>query len=161
MGRKLGVVIVGVNGAVASTVIAGAKLMAKGLAPRVGMLTEKGNPAPGELITNFLEFTPIEDMVFGGWDLQYPNAYAAALHHQVLPATELEKVKADLEAVKPWPAVFSGEYAANVKGDNVAVAKTMREGIGMIEKNITDFKKQHGCDTVVMVNLASTEKYQE
>ena len=161
MGRKLGVVIVGVNGAVSSTVIAGAKLMAKGLAPRVGMLTEPGNPAPGELLTDHLSFAAIEDMVFGGWDLQYPNAYAAALHHKVLPDADLLKVKEDLEAVKPWPAVFSGEYAANVKGENIAVVKTMRDGLAAIEKNITDFKKQHGCDTVVMVNLASTERYQE
>ena len=40
--NKLGVVIVGVNGAVASTLIAGVELMIRGLAPRIGMVTEKG-----------------------------------------------------------------------------------------------------------------------
>ena len=161
MGKKLGVVIVGVNGAVASTVIAGVELMVRGLVPRVGMLTEPGNPAPGEQITDHLSFTPLEDIVFGGWDLQFSDVYAASLHHGVLPASQLEQVKDSLQAIKPWPAVFSGEYAANAKGDNIVKVKNFREELAHIEKTITDFKKQHGCETVVMVNLASTERYQE
>jgi myo-inositol-1-phosphate synthase len=63
--------------------------------------------------------------------------------------------------VKPWPAVFSGEYAANVKGENVVKVKNFREELAKIEKDITEFKKAHDCETVVMVNLASTERYQE
>ena len=56
MQQKLGVVIIGVNGAVSSTLIAGARLMAAGLAPKLGMLTEPGgNPAPGEQVTDFLQ----------------------------------------------------------------------------------------------------------
>ena len=161
MGKKLGVVIVGVNGAVSSTVIAGVELMVRGIVPRLGMLTEAGNPAPGELITSFLKFRPLEDIVFGGWDLQFSDVYAAAKHHKVLADTDLDKVKGSLEAIKPWPAVFSGEYAANVKGENVVKVKNFREELAHIEKNITDFKKQNDCDTVVMVNLASTERYQE
>lgn len=161
MGKKLGVVIVGVNGAVASTVIAGVELMVRGLVPRVGMLTEPGNPAPGEQITDHLAFTPLEDVVFGGWDLQFSDVYAAAKHHGVLPDAQLDQVKEQLQAIKPWPAVFSGEYAANAKGDNVVKVKNFREELAHIEKTITDFKKANGCETVVMVNLASTERYQE
>ncbi len=39
--NRIGVAIVGVNGAVASTVIAGVHLMMRGLVPRVGMVTER------------------------------------------------------------------------------------------------------------------------
>ena len=39
--NRIGVAIVGVNGAVASTVIAGVELMKRGLVPRIGMVTEK------------------------------------------------------------------------------------------------------------------------
>ena len=38
--NRIGVAIVGVNGAVASTLIAGVELMKRGLAPRIGMVTE-------------------------------------------------------------------------------------------------------------------------
>ncbi len=161
MTKKLGVVIVGVNGAVASTVIAGVRLMVKNLVPRVGMITEPGNPAPGEQVTDFLDVAKLEDMVFGGWDLQFSDCYAAATHHRVLPQTQLDAIKEDLAAIKPWPAVFSGEYAQNIKGDNVVRVKNMREELAHIEKDITDFKKANDCETVVMVNLASTERYQE
>ncbi|MFO0681768.1 MAG: inositol-3-phosphate synthase [Sandaracinus sp.] len=161
MGKKLGVVIVGVNGAVASTVIAGVELMVRGIVPRLGMLTEAGNPAPGELITQHLKFRALEDIVFGGWDLQFSDVYAAAKHHKVLPDAQLDQIKEKLQTMKPWPAVFSGEYAANIKGENVVKVKNFREELAAIEKNITDFKKANDCDTVVMVNLASTERYQE
>jgi myo-inositol-1-phosphate synthase len=161
MGKKLGVVIVGVNGAVSSTVIAGVELMVRNIVPRVGMITEPGNPAPGEQITDHMDFTPLEDIVFGGWDLQLGDVYAAALHHKVLPETELAQVKEKLQAIKPWPAVFSGEYASNAKGDNIVKVKNFREELAHIEKTILDFKKANDCETVVMVNLASTERYQE
>lgn len=162
MGKKLGVAIVGVNGAVASTVIAGVELMRKGLAPRVGMLTEKDNPRVGdEMLTDFMQFAPLEDMVFGGWDLQFPNTYAAALHHKVLPAEQLSKIQGYLEGIKPWKAAFASDYATNIKGDNVVQVKNFREEIASIEKNLTDFKKDNDLDNVVIVNLASTEKYLE
>ena len=161
MGKKLGVVIVGVNGAVSSTVIAGVELMVRNIVPRVGMITEPGNPAPGEQITDHMAFTPLEDIVFGGWDLQFSDVYAAAVHHKVLPQEQLDQVKDKLQAIKPWPAVFSGEYASNAKGDNIVKVKNFREELAHIEKTILDFKKANDCETVVMVNLASTERYQE
>ena len=48
--KKLGVCIVGVHGAVASTVIAGVHMMVKGLAPRYGMVTEKAAAMVGSQI---------------------------------------------------------------------------------------------------------------
>lgn len=162
MDKKLGVAIIGVNGAVASTLIAGARLMAKGIAPRLGMLTEPGgNPAPGEQVTDFLAFPKIDDIVFGGWDLAFGNVYDAAKHHAVLPTEQLDQIKDELSGMTPWPAVFSGEYAENCKGENVVTAKDFRGEIEHIEGCITKFKAEHGLDTVVMVNLASTEKWME
>lgn len=161
MQDKLGVVVIGVNGAVSSTLIAGTRLMAKGIVPRYGMITESDNPAPGEQITDFLEFTKLDNIVYGGWDLAHGNVYEAATHHRVLPQAQLDQIKEELEAVKPWPAVFSGEYAENCKGENVVTAKDFRGEIEHIEGCLLNFKQQHGLDRVVMVNLASTEKWLE
>ncbi|MGE0790169.1 MAG: inositol-3-phosphate synthase [Sandaracinaceae bacterium] len=162
MEKKLGVAIIGVNGAVASTLIAGARLMAKGLAPRYGMLTEPGhNPAPGEQVTDYLQFPKVEEMVFGGWDLAMGNVYEAANHHGVLPKAQLEQIKDELTAMQPWPAVFSGEYAENCKGDNIVTAKDFRGEIAHIEGCINKFKADNKIDRVVIVNLASTEKWME
>ncbi len=159
--NKLGIVIVGVNGAVASTVIAGVELMARGLAPRLGMVTEKTDANISESLTEVLSFMPLENLVFAGWDTRFANAYEGALHHKVLPADTLSKVKDKLEAIKPWPAVFSSAYAENNLGENVVRAKSQREEIAILEKNIVDFKKAHDLSRVVMINLASTERYLE
>ena len=156
---ELGVVIVGLNGAVASTVIAGVKLMARGLAPRIGMITERTDANIADAITSLLEFAPLEKMVFAGWDLRFGNVYEGALHHKVLARDVLEQVKSDLEEIKPWPAVFSKAYAENAAGENIVHAKNQREEIEILTKNIEDWKKARGIDRVVMVNLASTESY--
>ena len=159
MSKKLGVVIIGVNGAVASTVIAGVELMKRGLVPRIGMVTEPTDAKIADSLTSLLDFAPIEDMVFAGWDVRFANVYEGALHHKVLPRESLDAVKAELEAIKPWPAVFARKYAQNVQGDNTVAAKSYREEIAALEKNIQSFMKLNGVDRAVMVNLASTEAW--
>ena len=158
---KLGVVIVGVNGAVATTLIAGVELMAGGLAPRLGMVTERTDARIAESLTALLDFVPLEDLVFAGWDVRFANIYEGALHHKVLPREQLDAVKDALTAITPWPAVFSREYAANVVGENTVVAKGYREEIATLVRNVEDFKRARGLDRVVMVNLASTETFLE
>lgn len=156
---ELGVVIIGLNGAVASTVIAGVKLMARGLAPRIGMITERTDANIQDAITSLMEFAPLEKLAFAGWDLRFGNVYEGAVHHKVLANDVLAQVKSELEEIKPWPAVFSKAYAANAAGDNIVHAKSQREEIEILTKNIEDWKKARGIDRVVMVNLASTESY--
>ncbi len=159
--NRIGVAIVGVNGAVASTVIAGVELMKRGLAPRIGMVTERNEARIAESITELLDFAPLEGLVFGGWDLQFANAYQGALQHKVLPAHVLEKVQAELERVQPWPAVFAKSYVEKLSGDNVVRVNGYRDQIAMLERDLESFKKTHGLDRVVMVNLASTERFLE
>ena len=120
--NRIGVAIVGVNGAVASTVIAGVELMKRGFAPRVGMITEKTDARIAESITELLDLAPLESLVFAGWDLQFSNAFEGALHHKVLPAHVLEQVRTELERVKPWPAVFAKSYVGKLSGENVVRA---------------------------------------
>jgi len=160
MSSKVGVVIIGVNGAVATTLIAGVELMMRGLAPRLGMVTERTDARVTEL-TSLLDFAPLEDLVFAGWDVRYANVYEGAIHHKVLPQHQLDTVKDKLTAITPWPAVFSTKYAEKVIGDNVVKVKTQREEIALLTKNIEDFKRARGLDRVVMVNLASTEAFLE
>jgi myo-inositol-1-phosphate synthase len=150
-----------VNGAVSSTVIAGVELMKRGLAPRIGMVTEKTDARIAESITELLDFAPLESMVFAGWDLQFPNVYAGALHHKVLPEHVLEKIKPELEKIKPWPAVFGKAYVERLHGENVVRASSYRDEIAILERNLEAFKKEHDLREVVIVNLASTERFLE
>lgn len=158
----LGVLIVGVNGAVASTLIAGVELMVRGRVPRIGMVTE---PTEGanicDSLTSLLEFAPLERFVFGGWDVRFPNVYEGALHHKVLPRGLLAEVRDKLEPLTPWPAVFNRSYAQNVEGDHTVEAVSYRQELAVLGRDIEDFKRARGIERVVMVNLASTEVYLE
>ena len=156
---KVGVVIVGINGAVATTLIAGVELMARGLVPRLGMVTEATDAKMAESITELLDFAPLEDLVFAGWDVRFDNVYEGALHHKVLPRESIEAVREKLSSIKPWPAVFARSYAENVVGENMLKTRTVRDEIAELEKNLESFKQAHRLDRVVMVNLASTETF--
>jgi myo-inositol-1-phosphate synthase len=156
---KLGVVIVGINGAVASTLIAGVELMLRGLVPRVGMVTEGGDDRVAESLTSLLEFAPLEDLVFAGWDVKFSTVYDGALHHKVLSRDVLESVRDKLESITPWPGLFARAYSENVTGNNTLVAPSFRAEIGVLRSNIEDFKRAHGLERVVLVNLASTESF--
>jgi myo-inositol-1-phosphate synthase len=158
---RIGVAIVGVNGAVASTVIAGVELMKRGLAPRLGMVTEKTDNHIAESITDQLDLVPLEGLVFGGWDLKFANVYEGALHHKVLPPHVLEAIRPELERVRPWSAVFGKSYVQNLTGENVVRDTNFRKQIADLERDLEAFKKDNGVDRLVVVNLASTESYTE
>ena len=152
--KRVGVLIIGSHGAVATTMIAGAALMRKGLVPRHGMITESVACAGVPLVE-------VDDLVFGGWDLRNDNAYEAALEHNVVPPHLLDQVKTELEAIEPWPAVVSSRFLASMSGKNFVAVNSVREEIDTIVANIEAFKLRHGLTRVVMVNLASTERFVE
>jgi myo-inositol-1-phosphate synthase len=152
--QRLGVCIIGSNGAVATTVMAGVHLMKKGLTPRNGMVTE----GP---IGRSVGVAPIEDIVFGGWDLRTDNAYEAALSHRVVPRELLDEAKGELSAFKAWPAVASSNFLHSMAGRNLVPAGSFREELDILAKNVDTFRRENRLDRVVMVNLTSTEKYSE
>ncbi len=161
MGSKVGVAIIGVNGAVSSTLIAGTELMKAGLVPRLGMVTEKSGIGGESPVADLFDFTPLGDIVYGGWDIQIANVYEATKVHKVLNPSLIEQVRPALEKLTPWKASFKQEYAQNLRGDNIIIADTHREQIAVITKQLQDWKAAEGIDRIVMVNLASTEKYLE
>ena len=69
---KLGVLIVGLNGAVATTFLAGVMAVRKGLAKPIGSLTQMGTIRLGKrtdhrspFIKDFVELAKLNDLVFG------------------------------------------------------------------------------------------------
>ncbi len=153
MNNKVGVCVIGSNGAVATTMMAGIALMRKGLVPRRGMLTE------GSFGKKIADLAPLDSMVFGGWDLKTDTAYEAAVQHEVVPRHLLDKIEGELSAFRAWPAVASEKFLKTFAGKNVVGAKSAREEISIIQNNIAQFKKDQNLDRVVMVNLTSTEKH--
>ena len=145
--RKLGVAIVGLGGAVATTAVAGALLIRRGLQDKVGL--------PLAEFTD-LDLASYEELEFAGWDLYDKNLYEAALDHGVLTRTQLDAIQSELEAIVPWTPVSNKEFCSGVVTDGEDTKGTLRSQIDCIQAQLREFA-QHGVDSVVMINLASTE----
>ena len=160
---KLGVMTVGM-GAVATTFMAGVMSIRKGLSKPIGSLTQMGTIRLGKrtekrnpLIKDFVELAGLDDLVFGGWDIFPDNAYEAAIKAGVLRREHLKPVRTELEALKPWPAVFDQHYVKKLTGENVKKAKTKYEYARLLIDDIRNFKKANKLDRMVMIWCASTE----
>jgi myo-inositol-1-phosphate synthase len=149
--RKLGIAIIGLGGAVGTTMVAGIELLKKGLIGRAGLpLAELDANLTGDL-------TDYENIVFGGWDLFGEHLAKAAEEHDVLTHKQFVTVEGGLRKIKPWRAIGNKQFLANIEGENqFAEISSHRETIGKIRKDLQKFKKT--CDQVVVINLASTEK---
>jgi myo-inositol-1-phosphate synthase len=164
-GGKLGVLLVGM-GAVSTTTIAGVLAVRRGLASPIGSLTQMGTVRLGKrtearspLIKEFVPLASLDDVVFGGWDIFEDNSYEAARTAGVLEQGLLEQIRPELEAIKPMPAVFDRRYVKRLDGPNVKKGKNKRDLADQLREDMRTFKRDNGCDRLVMVWCGSTEIY--
>ncbi|GJD64745.1 inositol-3-phosphate synthase [Methylobacterium frigidaeris] len=149
-GRRVGVAFVGMGGAVATTAIAGIEMI------KSGSNRLDGLPLAGHAVAGMVGY---KDLVFGGWDLNGDDLGAAASGHGVLTKQDLENGAQVLNGMKPWPAVGSAKFCKNIDGGNRIVAKDHREAVDCIADDLKRFREESGVDDVVVVNLASTERW--
>jgi myo-inositol-1-phosphate synthase len=162
---KLGILLVGL-GAVSTTTIAGVIAVRRGLAPPIGSLTQMGTVRLGKrtegrspLIKDFVPLPSLDDVVFGAWDIFEDNSYEAAKTAGVLEADMLEKIRPELEAIKPMPAVFDRRYVKRLDGPNVKKGKNKKALAEQLREDMRRFKQQHNCERLVMVWCGSTEVF--
>ncbi len=164
---KLGILMPGL-GAVGTTFIAGVELIRKGHAKPVGSLTQMGTIRLGKrtekrtpLIKDFVPLANLDDIVFGAWDIFEDNAYDAAVKAGVLEKDDLEKVRPELENLKPMKAVFDTKYVERLDGPNKKTGKTKMDLAEQLMDEIVQFQTSRGCDRLVMIWCGSTEIYLE
>src|SRR6185436_12096393 len=120
-----------------------------------GKRTEGRSP----LIKDFVPLASLGDVVFGGWDIFEDNSYEAAKTAGVLEEGLLEKIRPELEAIKPMAAVFDRRYVKRLDGPNVKKGKNKRDLADQLREDMRRFKQDNGCDRLVMVWCGSTEIY--
>jgi myo-inositol-1-phosphate synthase len=162
---KLGVLTPGM-GAVATTFVAGVYAVRHGLAKPIGSLTQMGTIRLGKrtdkripMISDFVPLSELEDLVFGGWDIFEDNMYTAAVTAGVLEKQTLDSIRAELESVKPMPAVFDQNYVKRLKGSHVKQGKTKMDLADQLRKDLQNFRANHGTSRLVMIWCGSTEVY--
>ena len=158
---KLGVLIVGVGGAVSTTLISGVLSVRKGLSQPVGSITQmatikmqNGKEMP---VKEIVPIADLNDIVFGGWDIFPENAYQAAVYAEVLKAKDLEPIRTELETIVPMKAAFDHNYAKRLNGTFIKDTKTRWDMVEQLRADIRNFKEQNQCDRIVVLWAASTE----
>jgi myo-inositol-1-phosphate synthase len=153
-------------GAVATTFIAGVLAVRKGLASPIGSLTQMGTIRLGKrtdgrspLVKDFVPLASLNDIVFAGWDIFEDNCYESAVHAGVLERSLLDQIRPELEAIKPWKAVFDRYYVKRLDGPNVKKGKNKRDLAEQLRAEIRAFKKDNNVARLVMIWCASTEIY--
>lgn len=149
--RKLGIAVIGLGGAVGTTMVAGIELLKKGEIDKTGLPLAE---LPENLTADLADY---ENLCFGGWDLFGEHLAQAAAEHEVLTHRQLLAVEKELRKIKPWRAASNKDFLANIEGENkVSEKNSRRETAEKIRQDLREFKKS--CDEAVVVNLASTEK---
>ncbi|ABG04179.1 Inositol-3-phosphate synthase [Rubrobacter xylanophilus DSM 9941] len=168
-GEKLGVLLVGVGGAVATTFMAGVELIRRGFGRPVGSLSQLGRLAlspDGEDRRSIKELLPLasmEELVFGGWDIFGEDCYEAAVGAGVLSKEHLGLVRDALREVEIFEGVFERRFVSSLEGDHTKEGQyeSLFEAASLVREEIRAFKRKSGAGRAVMINCASTEAHIE
>lgn len=165
-GEKLGLLIVGLNGAVSTTFLSGVFSVRNGHSIPIGSITQLGTIRIGDrsdnnfpLIKDFALLKDIRNLEFGGWDIRNETCYESALYAKVLKTEDVEKVKFDLTGLRPMKGVFEQQYVKNLRGDFIKEGKNKYDKMMMLREDIRKFKKEKNLDNVIVIWCASTEIY--
>ena len=99
------------------------------------------------------------DFEIGGWDISNVNLFEAMKRSHVLEPMLVEKLRPQMEQIRPLPAALNPEFiAANQsdRSDNVLTG-TNREQIEILKSNIRDMKAK--TDKVIVLWTANTEMF--
>ena len=179
---KLGVMFVGLGGNNGTTATAGIIANKKKLvwdtkrgevkANYHGSLTQCATTYLGQddkgttYVAPFKALLPMvdpNDLVISGWDISKLNSYEACKRAKVLEPAMYNQIKAELEAIVPYPAIFDLEFVApnqETRADNV-IKGTKQEQVDAVRGHIREFKEKNGLDKVVVFWTANTERYCE
>src|SRR5687768_18311785 len=114
---------------------------------RLGKRTDGTSPT----IREFVPLAPLDDIVFGGWDIFEDNCYEAAKHAGVLDEKLLDQVKGEVSAITPMSAVFDRHYVKRLDGPNVKKGKNKKDLAEQLIADIRKFKADKKCARLVLI----------
>ncbi|MEM9659772.1 MAG: inositol-3-phosphate synthase, partial [Planctomycetota bacterium] len=156
---KLGLWLVGARGGVATTAMLGLFAQRKGLAGPAGLVTELPQFA-------HLSLPSWEDFVVGGHEIR-SGAVIDQLHrfsrqNRVLSADLIDSCAAELrqadDEIRPGMLWQVGPRIAEMSDlPETSIDTTGQAAVDRIQADLSAFQRRHSLDSVVVVNLASTE----
>ncbi len=159
MADRVGVWMVGALGGIATTMVVGARAIARGLVSDNGLVTNRPELAP-------LGLVGVDELVFGGHDVRSSDYWEAAYQvYKLSGSFDLEVIQAlrpELEALgadlRPGTGVNCGDAIADLVTDKALRSEeTLAEGAERVRRDLAAFRERHDLQRVIVVNLASTE----
>lgn len=156
---RIGVWLVGARGSLAATVVVGARALARGLTGGWGLVTELPELAA-------LRLVGLDQLVFGGWDVTttglLERAQALAREDRALPAELVEAVAPDLKVIegriRPGFLDGGGPATRSLAARAFLPRKeSLAAAVDRLGDDLDRFRAAEALETVVVVNLASTE----
>ena len=147
---RVGLLLVGLGGAVATTVAAGLERIRQGSEDRSGL------PLAGLSDTGLVEYGQIE---IAGWDLNPDDLATAAARHGVLPPGMMSAIEPGLAAIHPWAGSGNAAFCRNIVGENSTRVNSHLGAVEQIRRDIAQFRARTGIERLVVVNLASVESW--
>ncbi len=157
--RRLGLWLIGVHGGLATTMMVGARLIARGLASESGLITATE-------AFRHIDVHPLDSMVFGGHDIRrstvFDSAYEIHRENGTIPLEPLLELKNEWAAIDSWCRLGTSMNCGgtiNSFADRRVKSRrdTLSEIVAGIRRDIREFREAHDLDQVVVLNLASTE----
>ena len=165
--EKLGVLIPGM-GAVASTFICGVIACNKGLSKPIGSMTQMGSIRLGKrtegrspIINDFAPLCNMNDLVFGGWDINDENIYEISIRSEVLDKSLLDQLKPELESINVFKAVFDEKFVRRLSGIWIKTGSSKMDLAEQVMNDIKIFNGKNNVTSNVMIWCGSTEIYFE
>src|SRR5258706_4467131 len=162
---RLGVVVVG-TGSLTTSLIAGVLAVRRGLGKPIGALTQMGyvagpaGQAGHVAVGQAVPLAPLEDLVFGVWDILPDSVYRAAMKARVLDEKLLEALRPELDSIRPWRGIFDPRYVHRIQATHCRPRQGHLSNVAEIEKDLESFRESTGISRMVLLNAASTEVYQ-
>jgi len=155
--RSLGVAVVGVAGAVATTTAAGLALLQQGAIDHMGLPLSF---LSDESVDSSIEgLPPYESIVCQGWDFRSSSLLDAARDHGILEEEEMKAASDTLAATHPWSGVAvssSSVQRSGLSSGDHAFRGSHRQAVQKVREDLREFQDGSNLDDLVVVNLAST-----
>ena len=136
---RLGLLIAGLDGAVASTLVAGVALMRRQLAQPAALISEPYRRSH--------QLAGFDELVIAGWDPRGENLHQAALRNHVVAADRLRPVARELAGIKPWPAGTDKitSFRRHHRLNTVVILNLLPTGQNTASKFYARLAAKHGC----------------
>jgi myo-inositol-1-phosphate synthase len=140
--KKLGICIAGLNGAVASTLVAGTELMRRQLAAPVGLVSEQFHKTH--------QLAGFDEIVFAGWDPRGENLLQSARRNRVVEEHRLKPVATALTKLTAWPAGTDriAAFRRRHKLDTVVILNLLPTNEHQPSRQYAQLAARHGCPFV-------------